>query len=146
MADLITRTEYKNYLGITTTNKDQEIDLLIPKVSQLVKTYCRRNFTDYYDESKTEYFDGGFDKLILKETPVVNVAEVSKSVDYGQTYTKLVKFTDWVPDGDSVRAISNGGWFLEYIRGYRVTYTAGYETVPEDLKLAVAIKMLKLIY
>ncbi len=137
MADLITRTEYKNYLGITTTNKDQEIDLLIPKVSQLVKTYCRRNFTDYYDESKTEYFDGGFDKLILKETPVVNIAEVSKSVDYGQTYTKLVKFTDWVPDGDTVRAISNGGWFLEYLRGYRVTYTAGYETVPEDLKLAV---------
>lgn len=137
MADLITRAEYKNYLGISSSNKDTEIDLLIPKVSQLVKTYCRRNFTDYYDEAKTEYFDGGFDKLILKETPVTNVTQVSKSTNYGQTYTNLTKFTDWVLDGDSVRAISNGGWFQEYIRGYRVTYTAGYEFVPEDLKLAV---------
>lgn len=137
MADLITRAEYKNYLGISSSNKDTEIDLLIPKVSQLVKTYCRRNFTDYYDEAKTEYFDGGFDKLILKETPVTNVTQVSKSTNYGQTYTNLTKFTDWVLDGDSVRAISNGGWFQEYMRGYRVTYTAGYEFVPEDLKLAV---------
>ena len=137
MADLITRAEYKNYLGISSSNKDTEIDLLIPKVSQLVKTYCRRNFTDYYDEAKTEYFDGGFDKLILKETPVTNVTQVSKSTNYGQTYTNLTKFTDWVLDGDSVRAVSNGGWFQEYIRGYRVTYTAGYEFVPEDLKLAV---------
>ena len=137
MADLITRAEYKNYLGISSSNKDTEIDLLIPKVSQLVKTYCRRNFTDYYDEAKTEYFDGGFDKLILKETPVSNVTQVSKSTNYGQTYTNLTKFTDWVLDGDSVSAISNGGWFQEYIRGYRVTYTAGYEFVPEDLKLAV---------
>ena len=137
MADLITRAEYKNYLGISSSNKDTEIDLLIPKVSQLVKTYCRRNFTDYYDEAKTEYFDGGFDKLILKETPVTNVTQVSKSTNYGQTYTNLTKFTDWVLDGDSVRAVSNGGWFQEYIRGYRVTYTAGYENVPEDLKLAV---------
>ena len=137
MADLITRAEYKNYLGISSSNKDTEIDLLIPKVSQLVKTYCRRNFTDYYDEAKTEYFDGGFDKLILKETPVSNVTQVSKSTNYGQTYTNLTKFTDWVLDGDSVRAISNGGWFQEYMRGYRVTYTAGYEFVPEDLKLAV---------
>jgi hypothetical protein len=137
MADLITRAEYKNYLGISSSNKDTEIDLLIPKVSQLVKTYCRRNFTDYYDEAKTEYFDGGFDKLILKETPVSNVTQVSKSTNYGQTYTNLTKFTDWILDGDSVRAVSNGGWFQEYMRGYRVTYTAGYESVPEDLKLAV---------
>ena len=49
--NLITRAEYKNYLGITSTNKDDEIDLLIPKVSSLIKTYCRRSFIDYYDEA-----------------------------------------------------------------------------------------------
>lgn len=136
MADLVTRTEYKNYLGITSTNKDTEIDLLIPKVSQLVKTYCRRNFTDYYDEAKTEIFDGGYAELILKETPVVTVQQVALSTNYGQTYTALVKFTDWVQDGDAVRSIATPT-FKPYIKGYRVTYTAGYELVPEDLKLAV---------
>lgn len=136
MADLITRAEYKNYLGITSSNKDDEIDLLIPKVSQLVKTYCRRNFTDYYDEAKTEYFDGGFDSLVLKETPVVTVQEVAKSTNYGQTYTKLSKYTNWIQDGDLIRC-TDSSIFLPYMRGYKVTYTAGYEAVPEDLKLAV---------
>ncbi len=138
MADLITRAEYKNYLGITSNNKDTEIDLLIPKVSQLVKTYCRRNFTDYYDEAKIEYFDGGFDRLILKETPVTNVLQVSQSTNYGKTYaTTLVEFTDWIQDGDSIRMVASPGYFALHPRGYKVSYFAGYEFVPDDLKLAV---------
>lgn len=134
--NLITRSEYKNYLGITSTTKDQEIDLLIPKVSSLVKTYCRKTFVDYYDETKIEYFDGGFPELVLKESPVVNVQQVSLSTDYGQTYTNLVKFTNWISDGDLVKCIDYPV-FKPYIRGYRVAYTAGYETIPDDLKLAV---------
>jgi len=134
--DLITRTEYKNYLGITSTNKDSEIDLLIPKVSSLVKTYCRKTFIDYYDEAKTEYFDGGYPELVLKESPVVTIQEVSQSKDYGKTYTKLVKYTDWIDDGDLIRSTGTSV-FMPYIKGYKVVYTAGYETVPEDLKLAV---------
>lgn len=134
--DLITRAEYKNYLGITSTNKDAELDLLIPKVSSLVKTYCRRSFIDYYDEAKTEIFDGGFSEIILKETPVVSIQQFSRSTDYGKTYTALTRYTDWVEDGDTIRSIATP-IFAQYIKGYRVIYTAGYETVPEDLKLAV---------
>lgn len=136
MADLITKSEYKDYLGITTTNKDDEIELLIPKVSQLIKTYCRRTFIDHFDEEKIEYFDGGFNRLLLKESPLVTVLKVSKSIDYGQTYTDLVKFTDWIEDGDSVRGINDYKWFPEVISGYKVNYFGGYEFVPEDLKLA----------
>ena len=135
-ADLVSKTEYKNYLGITSGNKDQEISFLIPKVSSLVKTYCRRSFIDYYDEAKTEIFDGGFPELILKETPVINIEEVSISTNYGQTYTELTKYTDWVDDGDKIRSTSLAT-FPKYIKGYRVIYTAGFETVPDDLKLAV---------
>jgi len=134
--DLVTRAEYKNYLGITSTNKDQEIDFLIPKVSSLVKTYCRRTFIDYYNDAKTEIFDGGFSELILKETPVVSIQDVSISTNYGQTYTKLIKYRDWIDDGDKIRSTSLG-IFTKYIKGYRVIYTAGFDTVPDDLKLAV---------
>jgi hypothetical protein len=134
--NLITKAEYKTYASITSTNQDAEIDLLIPKVSELVKTYCRRTFVDYYDEAKTEVFDGGYGSLILKETPVVQVISVQQSTDYGQTYAKLTKFADWVPTGDFVVAIDPGG-FKPMINGYKVSYFAGYETVPEDLRLAV---------
>lgn len=134
--NLVTKAEYKAYLGITSTNSDAEIDFLIPKVSDLVKTYCRRTFIDYYDEAKTEYFDGGFNQLILKETPVVNVTSVTRSLDFGKTYTALTKFTDWIQRDDYVISTSPNG-FAEALNGYKVVYFAGYETVPGDLKLAV---------
>lgn len=135
-ANLITKQEYKTYAGISSTNQDAEIDLLVPKVSELVKTYCRRSFVDYVDEARTEVLEGGFGSLLLKESPVIQVISVQLSTDYGQTYTKLTKFTDWAPTGDYVVAVSPAG-FKPYVNGYKVSYFAGYETVPEDLKLAV---------
>jgi hypothetical protein len=136
MADLITRNEYKSYLGITSNNKDQEIDLLIPKISSLVKTYCRRTFIDYFDDPKVEQFNGGHDSIILTEGPVKEILDVELSTDYGQTYVPMVPYVDWVLDGNAIRSI-NYPIFKPYIRGYQITYLAGYETVPEDLKLAV---------
>ena len=135
-ANLITKAEYKTYASITSVNQDAEIDLLIPRVSELVKTYCRRTFVDFYDEAKIEMFEGGYGSLILKETPVTQVISVQQSTDYGQTYTKLTKFTDWVQSNDFVVSVNPRG-FEPLINGYKVSYFAGYETVPEDLKLAV---------
>jgi hypothetical protein len=134
--NLVTKAEYKAYMGISSANSDVEIDFLIPKVSDLVKTYCRRTFIDFYDEAKIEVFDGGFKQIILKETPVVTVNSVAYSADYGKTYTSLVKFTDWVVRDDYVLSLSPMG-FPEQINGYRINYFAGYEVVPGDLKLAV---------
>jgi hypothetical protein len=135
-ANLITKAEYKTYAGIASTNQDAEIDLLIPQVSELVKTYCRRTFVDYVDEAKTEVFAGGYGSIILKETPVLQVLSVQKSTDYGQNYSDLTEFVDWVKDADYIVSINPQG-FEPLINGYTVSYTAGYETVPQDLRLAV---------
>jgi hypothetical protein len=135
---LITKAEYKTYMGISSTNSDTEIDFLIPKVSELVKSYCRRTFVDYYDEAKIEFFDGGFKTLLLKEAPVVGIVSVARSTNYGKSYTPLTKYTDWVNQGDAIVSLTPGG-FPELINGYRVTYNAGYDLAvfPADLKLAV---------
>lgn len=135
-ANLITRAEYKAYANISSTNQDAEIDAIIPKVSQLVKSYCRRSFIDYYDEAVTEVLNGGFKSIILKESPVTQVISVQRSADYGQTYTKLTKFIDWVQSGDQVIAVDPNG-FKPALNGYKITYFSGYEVVPDDLKLAV---------
>lgn len=134
--DLVTKAEYKTYMGITSTNSDTEIDFLIPKVSDLVKSYCRRTFVDNVSEIKIEYFDGGFKEFLLKETPLITVSSVAYSSNYGKTYTSLVKYTDWVIKGDSIISLNPGG-FPEAINGYKVSYFAGYATIPGDLKLAV---------
>jgi len=134
--NLITKTEYKTYAGIKSTNYDSEIDVLIPRVSEFVKNYCRRTFVDFMDGAKNEIFDGGFNKFILSETPVVNILRVEYSADYGQTYTELTKFTDWVQQKDTVVSLSSLG-FVEQLNGYRAVYYAGYDDVPQDLALAV---------
>ena len=134
--NLVTKAEYKAYAGISSTNQDAEIDSLIPKVSELVKTYCRRTFVDFIEDAKTEVTRGGFNTILLAESPVTQIISVSTSDDYGQTYTKLTKFADWVQDGDSVVSLNPEG-FKEKIAGYKVSYFAGYESLPEDLKLAV---------
>lgn len=135
-ANLITKAEYKAYADLKTPNHDVEIDALIPKVSELVKTYCNRKFVDYFGEAKVEHSNGGYGHFILAEAPVVAVDSVEYSSDYGQTYAPIAEFVDWVNDDGYIVAVSPDG-FKKQLRGYRITYKAGYETLPEDLKLAV---------
>lgn len=137
--NLVTRQEYKTYAGIKSSNYDSEIDALIPRVSELIKQYCRRTFVDHMDtgNEKIDIFNGDVDKFILKETPVVNVISVQLSNDYGQTYTSLIKYTDWVQDTDYVLPLNSSAFFDKRINGYKVTYQAGYDDVPVDLALAV---------
>lgn len=137
--DLTTLEEYKAYVGITNPNQDSTISALIPKVSALVKNICRRTFIDYIDEAKVERFNGGLGSTYyLKEYPLLSVSSVETSDDYGANYTELVEFTDYAADVEDHAIISLAAdGFAKKINGYIVTYTAGYTTLPEDLKLAV---------
>lgn len=135
---LITRNEYKAYVGITSDNSDAIVDAIIPKVSTFVKTYCRRTFVDYVNDAITETTNAGYGASIFpKEYPLLSVSSVDYSSDYGQTYTSLVEFTDYIVDIENDAIMSLSGDFPSAINGYQFTYTAGYESIPEDLKLAV---------
>lgn len=134
--DLITLAEYKAYMGITTPTQDNQIKSIIPKVTAFIKNYCRRTFIDYVNDAKEEYLHGGR-FLHLEEFPILSISSVEYSADYGKTYTALVEYTDYTIDK------RNGIIVPIYIpefpiitNGYKVTYTAGFETIPDDLKLA----------
>lgn len=134
---LVTKAEYKAYAGISSNNDDAMIDLLIPKVSSLVKSLCRRSFNDWIDDPKVEYFDGGIARYTPLESPILTISSLEYSEDYGATFTAMVEYTDYVvaKADDTIRLIL--GDFPEVLNGFRVTYTAGYEDIPEDLKIAV---------
>lgn len=133
---LVTRAEYKSYMGISSNTSDSAIDNLIPKVSDLVKTICRRSFIDYVGNPKIEYSEGGTSAIQLDEYPVQSILSLEYSDDYGTNYTTLVQYTDFVLSKatNSLRPILNTV-FPEAINGYRITYTAGYDDIPADLKL-----------
>jgi hypothetical protein len=113
--------------------------LLIPKVSELVKTVCRRTFVDYVNDAKTDYFDGGVFNLIPTESPTISVSSLEYSSDYGATYTALTEFVDYIVSkgNGEVYSTSRTNAFTYGVNAYKLTYTAGYEVLPDELKLAV---------
>ena len=133
---LVSRSQYKTYAGISSSNQDAKIDYLIPIVSAFVKSYCRRTFVDYYDTEKTEYFRGG-DGFYPKELPIVEVTSLEYSLDYGKTFSPMAEFTDYVIDQETSQIVpASSISFTERVNGYRLTYKGGYESIPEDLMVA----------
>lgn len=137
MTDIVTLEQYKTYVGISSTNQNEIISQLIPQITAYIKTYCGREFVEFYNTDKVEIHSGGFDQLWPKEFPVVSITDLEWSTDFGTTYTALTNGVDYVleSDTDSIVPISRC-LFPKYINGYRLTYKAGYEEYPVELQLA----------
>ena len=133
--NLVTLQEYKTYSGINNPSEDGLINFLIPKVSAFVETYCNRKFLDYVGESKSEVFQGG-NFYLPQEFPVISVLSLEYSQDYGNTYTELTEYVDWVVS-NGVVLLTNNRSFDTKPNSYKLTYFAGYEALPGDLKLAI---------
>jgi hypothetical protein len=137
--DLVTLAEYKTYANILGTSQDAAISAMIPRISNLVKSICRRTFVDYVDDPRVEVFRGGHEKIHLSESPLLALQSLEFSEDYGSTYIALVEFTDYVVDVEdsSVEFITDPYKSYKRVNAFKATYTAGYEVLPPDLKLAV---------
>lgn len=137
--DLITLQEYKTYANILGNSQDTQISAMIPRVSNLVKQICRRTFVDYVNDAKVDTYRGGVNKLILRETPLISMQSVEFSSDYGANYTTLVEYTDYVVDQEDSCIEFLQPYYISFSapNAYRLTYTCGYEVLPQDLKLAV---------
>lgn len=143
MADFITIDEYKALEGITSGTEDEKLEILIPSVSQLVKTYCANSIIDYATSAKTELFTVDYNSHLLQltESPLIAVTSVRIKEEIGDSFTAL-SATDYNLDKktDSIIRISGTG-YKNWPKGpecVEVVYTAGYTSTPADLKLAVA--------
>jgi hypothetical protein len=151
MADLITLDEYKVFEGVTSTQYDEKFEALITSVSQLVRTYCGNEFTTYSGSpGYTELFDIQWDTYVvqLKHSPIIQVYGVYERADQSSEYTELFsggtngKY-QWYQDAvtDSIFRTTDSGLYYNWPRGVgavKVVYSAGYTSVPEDLKLAIS--------
>jgi len=144
MANLITVAEYKEAEGITSPKEDLRLNHIVPSVSQLVKTYCGNSIIDYYSTNKTETINVDWATHIvqLTESPVNTIVSVEERDSYSSDYVTLTTsaheyFFDVTTD--SIIRTTEGG-YRNWKTGpgaVRIIYTAGYETTPADLKLAV---------
>jgi hypothetical protein len=140
---LLTLAQYKLQRGINSTTDDAKLNTILTSVSALVKNYCGRTFIDYYSVSKVEKFSlkWGQKAVFLSETPVINISQVRELIEGTvNTYTILTS-DQYVLDNnmDAIYRVESGDWqdFPVGINAVEVTYTGGYITTPEDLKLAL---------
>lgn len=150
MANLVTLAQYKDFAGLTGVSEDSKINVIIPAISQAVKTYCGTSFVDYYSSAKTEYYDVRdryTNAIILDESPVVSVTSVSERDSQSDSYTTLITGNsdnsgkyDYIVDDitDTIfRTTATGDkMFPQGRKAVKVVYTSGYASTPEDLKLA----------
>lgn len=143
MTNLVTLDDYKIAENIQSVKEDTRIDSLITSVSQLVKTYCGTSFVDYYSSNKVETFSINWATNIvqLTETPLVSIVSVEERDDYSSSYT-TVPVTEYFADTtlDAIYRVSTQGGKKNWPGGpasVKITYKAGYDGCPADLKLAV---------
>lgn len=140
MVDLVSLEDYKTYKGISSKDQDDQTRYIASSVSVLVKNYCNRFFIDYFNTSLVVYSDGtDCSEEYLDEFPIKQVDSVEVSSDGGVTYTLLVENTDYFVDTSEDKVLTySGSTFSKGIphRSLKITYTGGYDKIPEDLKIA----------
>jgi hypothetical protein len=150
MANLVTLREYKDFAGLTGVSEDAKLNVIIPSISQAVKTYCGTSIIDYYSTNKVEYFDitdNETYQIMVDESPLVSVSEVQERDSQSGTYTTLISENsdssgkyEYVIDAERdliIRTTATGDkMFPRGRKAVKVTYRAGYSSTPADLKLA----------
>lgn len=144
MADLLsyaltTVADVKETLGISAgnTSKDNLIRRKINQATRLIEAFCALPEDHHFKQATytSEEYDGsGTNQLILKMRPVTSVT----SFQYRDTAESDSDFTDVDSELYFASDLDAGVidlLFSQSMRwgGYRVTYVAGYATIPADL-------------
>jgi len=139
---LTTLADVKETLGLDAgnTSKDNLIIRMINRATEEIEGYCNsRRFaeTTYNNE---EYDGTSTNQLILKNRPVTSTTtfvlqqrQTTENDDDWETVDTELYFTD-----DNAGVVDSLFTFQRNWNRYRVTYSAGYSTIPSDLAEACA--------
>lgn len=134
---MITLEDYKKYKKLTKTDSDEELTGIIASVTAMIKTYCGHSFVDYYTTPKVELFNTQQNQhaILLNEWLVKDVSLVEYRDMYDEAYTTLAPVEYYVDKAiDTV--FKHSGYWPQGFGAVRITYTAGYASLPEDVKIA----------
>lgn len=140
MTNLVTLDEYKTAENIQSVKEDARISSLLASVSALVKTYCGNSILA---ATHTEEFsiNWGTNLVQLTESPVNSIVEVKTRNTYDESHSAIPSGEYFLEKStDTVYSVTKNGVAKNWPTGpasVQVKYTAGYDSCPEDLKLAV---------
>jgi len=166
---LTTLAQIKGFLNIPSSNTSQDewLEILRASAEASIKNYCNRDFevatyTEYYTGQGKNY-------LVLRQTPVNSITSLHLDHDahFGtgndpfSSADLLVEGTDFVLDREKAgRSLTGIVWRINDVwptwartvrpgtvginwdpsqGNIKVVYSAGYSSIPEDIKLAVSL-------
>lgn len=128
VSELITRSEAKKHCLITHTDDDTYIDALITQCRKAIENYCSVKIGTQTLIVTADLC--GYEETILPYGPNQSVSEVTYK--NGTSYSTATLNTDYEIDGQFQKT------FIPYFDArYKITYTTGYTSLPDDLKLAI---------
>lgn len=112
---------------------DELIEDIIDSISVLFESYCDRQFLT---RERTEYYDGKGSKFLFPTySPITSVSGVWDDSDWAWDTSSLVASTDYMIKNNTTIVLKDST-FGDYDQNVKIIYTAGYATVPEDVRLA----------
>ena len=135
---LATLAQLKSQLGImnSETKYDTKLNLYLNAASDWVETYCDRKFeaANYVENlcgNKSNF-------LSPDQWPIISISELRISWDRDWTSSiTLIPASDYGISQDKVGVTYYAGHFPMGFDNVRLSYRAGYETIPSDLQLGV---------
>ena len=132
---LCTRLEVKNFLNINASDNisDNLIHDLINRMSVVFENYCGRNICP--SAAYVEYYDGqGSSYLFLKNTPILSVNYIYDDSAWLWGSNTLINSSEYRIVNDN--HIVYKGRFSDASQNIKISYNAGYNTPPLDIKQA----------
>ena len=134
--DILTAAEVKAYLGISGTDKDTIIGTFISDVSLWLEGYTGRKIAGSQTVTNEIGNGDGTEFFYPKYPPVSAVTTLQDRSDPNGTWASIVSDTDYILidpiAGDYVELYNTT--FPEGRSNIRITYTAGYSTIPNEVK------------
>lgn len=142
--NLTTKERVKTHLDISGSSEDTFLDALCDSVTAFIEKYCggQRFFATEHEE---EIHDGNLQYIRLRHrylyTDYTVVVEVNGGSSVSPSWTELsANDFELYPDAGVVYLYSKYGGK----RNIRVTYKAGFSTIPEDIQLAATLMVARM--
>ena len=144
MSNFASLQNVKDFLGITASTDDDLITALLGRTTRMMQMYVGRDLIQatYTDE---KYDGNGIDQdLNLRQYPIISVSSVYDdpdrvfgadsllTEDNGSNDGQYIIYQKGEIDNQGIIRRVDGAW-IKGKQNIKVTYTAGYATVPEDL-------------
>lgn len=134
---ITTLEDLKKYLGITTTDNDELLLMLIEQATRVIESLTGKKFVEVIGVK--EVISGqGEQRVNLKNYPLTDTTVRKLEQSLANTNEEDWKEVDqknyWVDESAGI--IAANFKFIHGFDNYRFTYSYGYKNVPSDIQLA----------